>query len=222
MSYHRIALHLTHTQTTLCSTTARRLMRALFLATLCARIPLVLCHVLQTHRVDIAHEDGRRNHNTRLAIVEEFLAHRLHTELLLENLPDSGGRRSLVHEGRRISNRRRRSRRLSEKGLQKLGHRHTRGNGVAVHYHVWDETRRRPRHVMATNHHADCALLAVAVGELVTQLGHSVLDGADLHKREARITNHDRNLLHATCRPDLRSHTRITNITTRALKITAN
>ena len=222
MSYHRIPLHLAHAQTTLCSTTARRLMRALFLATLRARIPLVLRHVLQTHRVDIAHEDCRGNHDTRLAIIEEFLAHRLHTELLLENLADGGSWRSLVHEGRRISNGRRRSRRLSEEGLQKLGHRHTRGDGVAVHYHVWDETRRRARHVVATNHHADCALLPVAVGELVTQLGHPVLNSANLHKREARITNHDGNLLHTTCRPDLRRHTRITNISTRALEVAAN
>ena len=110
---HRITFHLTHSQAALCSTTTRRLVRPLLSASLPSGVPLVLRHVLQSHRIDITHENGRGDHDTRCAIIEELLAHRLHTKLLLENLSNGRRRRSLVHESCRISNGTCQSRRLS-------------------------------------------------------------------------------------------------------------
>ena len=76
-----ITLHLTNAQTTLLSTTTRRLVGPLLTTSLATSIPLVLRHVLQAHAEDRADENRRWHLNTASAIIQNLIARLLKTKL---------------------------------------------------------------------------------------------------------------------------------------------
>ena len=61
MSNDRITIHLTDLQSTLCTTTTRRLMRQHLSSSLTTCLPLILHHVLQSHTIHGSNEDCHGN-----------------------------------------------------------------------------------------------------------------------------------------------------------------
>ena len=83
MSGQRIAFHLTNTQPTLRPAPTRRLMRLLLAPPLSTRIPLVLHHVLQTHREHRPHENRRGHLDTRSTVIQDVITRLLQSKLTL-------------------------------------------------------------------------------------------------------------------------------------------
>ena len=188
-------------------------MCALLSAPLSTRIPLILRHVLQSHRVDISYKDLCRNHLATHSVVHELIAIGLHAQLIAEDLANRLYRAAVIHKKSAIRNSPYRRRRLTNKSLNQLRHRHTRGNRVGVHQHIYRDTLRRARHVVATDEHANRALLSVSVREFVSQLRNTLLDYTHLYHCVAQIVYRNGNLLHAPTRPDLRGLGSIRHIT---------
>ena len=187
------------------------------LSPLGTRIPLVLGHVLQTHDIDIPHENRGRNLLARHAVVQEVVAQRVHAELVTQHFSKIQGRIPLVHERSRITNRTQGRYRLAQQGLQELRHRHTTRHTMRIHDHIGNHAGRSPRHVMRPYKHADRALLAVTRTEFVAQFRYAVLYDPNLHEGQPRIIRHHRHLLHATPSPHLRQQGRIAHIPTLSL-----
>ena len=163
MPQNRITLHLADSQATLRPAPTRRLVRPLLPLTLPTRVPLVLRHMLQTHRIDIANKHLGRNHLSAHTIVHELLAKRLHPEHITQNAANRLHRIPVIHKEGSIAYCSQWRRRLAHERLHQLRHRHTRRNRMRIHNHIYRDSLSRAGHVVAAQKHADCSLLAVPV-----------------------------------------------------------
>ena len=203
MTNNGIALHLTNTKTTLCPTTPRRLARPLLAPTLPTRIPLILWHVLQTHSIDIPHENLCRNHLAPHSIIHELIAKGLHPQLISQNLSNGLHRTPIIHKKSAIRCGPQGRRGLSYERLNQLRHRHTRGNRVRIHNHIHGNPLLCTRHVVTANKHSNRALLPVPVRELIAQLRYPLLDHSHLYHHTVLVIHSHGNLLHAPSCPYL-------------------
>ena len=103
MSNDRITIHLTNLQSTLRTTTARRLMRQQFSPSLSTRLPFVLHHMLQSHPIHGSNEDRHGNLLSRRTIIHDLVS------ILLKShgLQDASNRllgRTIIHKRGSITN----------------------------------------------------------------------------------------------------------------------
>ena len=163
VAQNRITFHLANAQPTLRPAPSCRLVCPLLPSPLAARIPLVLRHMLQTHRIHVSNEHLGWNELPAHAIVHQLLSKGFHPQHIAQNTADRLHRIPVIHKQRPIPYCAQGRGRLTHQRLDKLRHRHTRRNGVGIHDHIYRDSLGRPRHVVAAQKHANGALLAVPV-----------------------------------------------------------
>ena len=129
-----------------------------------------------------AHEDVRLHLTTRQAIIHDLIAIGLQTQVITEHLGHSI-QGHLRIKWRAISQTARMTANLAEQCLHELSNSHARWNTMRIDNDIRDDTRSSLRHILRLEDHSDCSLLAVATGELVSDLGSSEFPHPDFHER---------------------------------------
>ncbi len=182
MRHKTVAFHLSDTKTAIPRTALTRLTREADNGTTSTRVLLVDDHVLETLIERGSHEDLGLHHFTRLSVLQDLVALRMHSKLghLTTELVDPE-----VRVRRAICNRALLRIDLSEHTLHELCNRHTRRNRMGVHDEIRTQARTREGHILLVQKHPYGALLTVARRELVANLRNTFRHNANLNKRLA-------------------------------------
>mmetsp|Transcript_40875 Transcript_40875/g.128065 ORF Transcript_40875/g.128065 Transcript_40875/m.128065 type:complete len:675 (-) Transcript_40875:1998-4022(-) len=205
-----IALHLAEAQAAVAAAALRGLPRENGARAPRARVHLVHYHVLELLVEHRAHEDvaadllpRRAAREDVLAVVAEAVPHELlrgelHAVRVAKVLPEGGAVRlaAAQHAG------------LAGEQLDHLSHGHSARETVRVHDEVRADAVVVEGHVLLRHDDAADALLAVAAGELVADLGAAALPQIYLDEELLVLVGGDHDLVHVHARAALPGHRR--------------
>eukprot|EP00958_Prasinococcus_capsulatus_P024158 scaffold3740_cov322-Prasinococcus_capsulatus_cf.AAC.4 len=195
---HAVTLHLTKAQAAVACAPLHGLPREDLHGASCARVDLVVNHVLQPLVVRWAQEDLGVQHAASVTVVHRFVAAQL-VATALQLRTDIF--HSHVRERCRVTLLAVQRAHLTHQTLHQVPDRHARRDSVRVHDDVRRDALHRERHILLRVRDTDGSLLPVARGELVANLWHADRAHAGLDELQPLLVGGEHHLVyHASLR----------------------
>ena len=183
MCDHTISLHLSKAQTTIARPALRRLPRQHHQRSRRTGMNLIVHHMLQALIEDGSHKDTRCHLLARRTTIQDFVGMGLQLEIVTQHRRQS----IYAHIRKRtaISHCADFRAQSSHERLHQVGNRHAARNTMRVDNDVWNDTRRRLRHILRFQDHSHCTLLSVTGTKLISNRRHTLRPHANLDKGES-------------------------------------